>query len=75
MSGTLALKSYSVSIQVERGPACYGRVKRCGRVFYRNYRRPVRGGVTFVDLLDEKMRIARQTNLDMLSRRLFGGAE
>lgn len=69
-------KEYSsVPILIPRGwPACYGFVhRRDGRVFIRNYNRPLKkGGLTFVDLVAWKYRKNEERLRKWLAEALYG---
>lgn len=48
-------KTYSQSVTLTgKHPKTYGTVKRHGRIFYRNYHREIKGGISFIELVEIK---------------------
>ena len=57
-------KSYYESIPIDLNSLCrrqYGYVRRGGKTFTRNYHREIRNGLTFVDLIEARMREVRSS--------------
>ena len=62
----------SISVDANAFPRTYGIVRRNGKVFYRNYKRPLKnGGLSFLDMY-EKKRTAYYDNLvERLNQTVF----
>lgn len=66
-------KSYVVPITVENsGPRSFKSYTRNGKTFWRNYRRDVTGGVTFLERYAVVLAAREQRHIALLGRQLFG---
>ncbi len=62
-----AHQQYSVGFMATVGIPCYGRVVRGDKVFYRNYKRPVKGGITSLEVMLE-----RKKEVEKMMRNMCG---
>lgn len=68
------LKSYAIGFVVPTGPASdrtWGRYVRGNVTRYRNYRRPIRGGVSFHDVVQFRLMQARTETQAALAMQLL----
>jgi hypothetical protein len=66
-------KSHVVTFEVPNtGPRAWKTYRRGGKVFWRNYRRDVPGGLTLVERIGELEATTRKHYAEVLERQLFG---
>ena len=53
------------------GPKCYKQYRRGDKMFWRNYKRAVPGGLSFVERFGVNAEITRRAMADTLARQLF----
>lgn len=67
-------QGYSVAISMrDDGPKAWKQYRRGERVFWRNYRRDVPGGVTFLQRYDEMTQTTIRAYREKLSQEIFHG--
>jgi hypothetical protein len=70
-------KTYSKCIQVVKGEPAYGKVQRGGKVFFRNYRRPIKNGLSQAEVFSKRVKESQEqfysdvlNNLDFVAGNL-----
>ena len=70
-------KNLSATISVDGNcfPKCYGLVRRNGKSFYRNYKRPLKnGGLSLIEIYEKKMSDIAEGTRRSLIERLYSDA-
>ena len=67
-------KTYASTITIPKADLLpyFGPVMRGGKTFYRNYHRPIKGGLTLVDLIRKANEKERAEHVQFMWREVFG---